>query len=99
MKERLFNAYDEYVVERVRAGVIDHSFDIAILEGKSVEEHIVEVLRAAGRLPEGWDDASDSDDLIPVESLDDIPPFANEDEEAEFWATHGLGGAALESLG
>ncbi len=33
-----------------------------------------------------------------VESLDDIPDFANEDEEAEFWATHGLGEALLEQM-
>jgi hypothetical protein len=39
------------------------------------------------------------DDLPTVNEWGDVPKFANEDEEAEFWATHGLGGAALESLG
>jgi hypothetical protein len=34
-----------------------------------------------------------------IDNWEDVPAFATEDEEAEFWATHGLGGAALESLG
>jgi uncharacterized protein (DUF4415 family) len=38
-------------------------------------------------------------DLIPVESLDDIPAFANEDEEAEFWSTHSFGEGLLEQMG
>jgi hypothetical protein len=59
MDERLSDAYFEYTMKRVRKGIIDHSLDIAILEGKTVEEHIVEVLRAAGRLPEGWDGAAE----------------------------------------
>jgi CopG antitoxin of type II toxin-antitoxin system len=37
-------------------------------------------------------------DLIPVESLDDIPDFANEDEEAEFWATHSFGERLLDQM-
>jgi len=41
----------------------------------------------------------DDDELQTVNDWADVPAFANEDEEAEFWATHGLGGAALESLG
>jgi len=40
-----------------------------------------------------------ADDLIPVESLDDIPDFANEDEEAEFWATHSFGERLLDQMG
>lgn len=38
-------------------------------------------------------------ELRTVNDWADVPEFANEHEEAEFWATHGLGGAALESLG
>jgi hypothetical protein len=38
-------------------------------------------------------------ELPTVNDWADVPSFANEDEEAEFWATHSLGGAALESLG
>ena len=30
------------------------------------------------------------DELIEIDSVDEIPIFANEDEEAEFWATHGF---------
>lgn len=33
-----------------------------------------------------------------VESLDDIPLFGSEGEEAEFWSTHGLGEGALEQM-
>jgi len=40
-----------------------------------------------------------TDELPTVDDWGDVPAFANEDEEAEFWATHGLGGRALESLG
>src|SRR5947208_2319234 len=54
MNDRLLDAYDRYAAERVRAGIIDHSLDAAILDGRTIEEHIVEVLRSAGRLPEGW---------------------------------------------
>jgi hypothetical protein len=39
------------------------------------------------------------DELPTIDDWGDVPAFANEDEEAEFWATHGLGGRALESLG
>jgi hypothetical protein len=56
MDDRLFEAYDQYAIERVRAGIIDHSLDAAALDGKTVREHVVEVLREAGRLPAGWDD-------------------------------------------
>ena len=42
---------------------------------------------------------SNRDELPTVDAWEDVPNFTNEDEEAEFWATHGLGGAALESLG
>ena len=41
----------------------------------------------------------ESDDLPTVDDWADVPEFANEREEAEFWGTLGLGGAALESLG
>ncbi len=39
------------------------------------------------------------DDLIPVESVADIPRFANEDEEAEFWSTHSFGEGILNQMG
>lgn len=40
-----------------------------------------------------------TDELPTVDDWGDVPAFASEREEAEFWATHGLGGRALESLG
>ena len=40
-----------------------------------------------------------NDDLTPVESLDDIPAFANEDEEAEYWSTHSFGERLLDQMG
>jgi uncharacterized DUF497 family protein len=36
--------------------------------------------------------------LIPVNSEDEVPSFANECEEAEFWATHRLGPALLDRM-
>ena len=38
------------------------------------------------------------DDLIPVNSLSEIPRFANEDEEHEFWSTHSLGQHLLDQM-
>lgn len=37
-------------------------------------------------------------DFIPVERREDIPAFEDEDEEAEFWATHAIAGALLEEM-
>ena len=51
MHDRLRDAYVEHELAQARAGVIDHSLNVALLEGKTVEEHMVEVLRAAGKLP------------------------------------------------
>ena len=55
MNRQLREAYYEYLDDLGKAGVIDHALDNAVLTGKRVEEHIIDVLRAAGRLPEGWD--------------------------------------------
>jgi hypothetical protein len=55
MTDRILDAYYEHCLSQVRAGIIDHSLDAALLDGKSVDEHIVDVLRAAGKLPAGWD--------------------------------------------
>jgi hypothetical protein len=63
MDERLRKAYYDYLDGLARSGVVDHALDIAILEGKSVEDHVVEVLGAAGRLPAGWDDEPKRADL------------------------------------
>jgi hypothetical protein len=38
------------------------------------------------------------EDLIPIESLEEIPVFANEDEEADFWSTHSFGEKLLEQM-
>ena len=62
MNDRLLDAYYEYCIDRVRAGIIDHALDAALLDGKTEDEHIVEVLRAAGRLPEGWDRGTGSEE-------------------------------------
>jgi hypothetical protein len=59
MDKQLQDAYYAYTIERARAGILDHSLDIALLEGKTVEEAIVAILREAGRLPEGWDDPAE----------------------------------------
>lgn len=41
----------------------------------------------------------DTHGLPPVERIDDIPAFANEDEEHRYWATHSLGDALLDTMG
>jgi hypothetical protein len=56
MNGRLRKVYHDYLDDLARADIIDRALNNAILEGKSVEEHMVAVLRAAGKLPEGWDD-------------------------------------------
>ena len=35
---------------------------------------------------------------IPVESFDDVPDFANEAEEREFWSTHCFGEGILKDM-
>jgi hypothetical protein len=64
MNEQLLCAYYLYLDDRARSGVIDHALDNAILEGKTVEEAIVGILRAAGRLPDGWDGDASPDELV-----------------------------------
>jgi hypothetical protein len=39
------------------------------------------------------------DDLLTVNSLDEIPRFEDEDEEHEFWSTHSLGQPLLDQMG
>jgi predicted DNA binding CopG/RHH family protein len=36
--------------------------------------------------------------MIPVEHVEDIPTFANEDEEDQFWSTHRFGDALLAQM-
>jgi hypothetical protein len=36
--------------------------------------------------------------LKEIQSLDEIPSFASEEEEAEFWATHSLGEELLDQM-
>ena len=55
MNSRLFDAYFEYSLDGVWRGILDPSLDVALLEGKTVKEHMINVLRTAGRLPESWD--------------------------------------------
>lgn len=37
--------------------------------------------------------------MTTINSFDDVPAFANEAEEADFWATHELGDAILARMG
>jgi hypothetical protein len=55
MNERILDAYYEYCPEQVRAGLIDDSLTEGPDDGRSLEERIIATLRAAGRLPDGWD--------------------------------------------
>jgi hypothetical protein len=34
-----------------------------------------------------------------LRSMDDVPEFENEDQEAEFWATHELGDEIIDQMG
>jgi hypothetical protein len=43
--------------------------------------------------------AAEAKNMTPIQSFAHVPPFANEDEEAAFWATHVLGEEILESMG
>lgn len=60
MDERIFRAYLDYTDELGRRGILDHSLNDAIMDGRSVEEHMIAVLRAAGRLPTGWDQEAET---------------------------------------
>ena len=51
--QRIMDVYDAMSVERVGRGILDHTLDVLTLDGWSVEEAMIEELRAAGRLPEG----------------------------------------------
>ena len=51
VRDRLHECYVDHALAQARAGIIDHSLNIALLEGKTIEEHMVDVLRAAGKLP------------------------------------------------
>ena len=51
MNDRILDAYYEHCLALARAGIIDDSLNDAILDGKTVDEHMVDVLRAAGKLP------------------------------------------------
>ena len=39
------------------------------------------------------------DELPTIDDWSEVPAFANEAEEAEFWGTHGLGERLLEQMG
>ena len=54
MNQRLLDAYLEFSGERARAGIIDDSLTDDLHDDRPLEERIADILRAAGRLPEGW---------------------------------------------
>jgi len=58
MDRTLLDAYYEYVSAPERRGTLDNSLIFATEQGKTVEEHIVEVLRAADMLPAEYRDAA-----------------------------------------
>ena len=51
MNDSIREAYYDHCLALARAGIIDDSLNDAILDGKSVDEHVIDVLRAAGKLP------------------------------------------------
>jgi hypothetical protein len=54
MNQRLLDAYLEYSGEQARAGIIDDSLTENLDDERPLEDRIEDILRAAGRLPEGW---------------------------------------------
>lgn len=55
MDKRILDAYYEYSVEQVRAGIIDDSLTENVDDTRPLEQRIADILRAAGRLPQDWD--------------------------------------------
>lgn len=55
MNDRLLAAYLEYSGELARAGTIDESLTEILDNDRPVGERMADILRAAGRLPEGFD--------------------------------------------
>lgn len=60
MNERLLDAYFAYSMDRIRAGIIDDALTEGPDDGRSLEERIIDILRAAGKLPAGWDQESEA---------------------------------------
>ena len=58
MDQKLLDAYGDYLDSPERRYVLDDSLLVATEQGKTVEEHIVEVLRAADMLPAEYRDAA-----------------------------------------
>jgi hypothetical protein len=58
MDHRLLEAYLDYSGQLARAGIIDDSLTENIDDDRPLDARIADILRAAGRLPEGWDQAS-----------------------------------------
>jgi hypothetical protein len=54
MHPRLIDTYLEYSGEQAQSGVIDDSLTEDLEDDRPLEDRIVDILRAAGRLPEGW---------------------------------------------
>ena len=50
MNDSIRDAYYEHCLALAQAGIIDDSLNDAILDGKTVDEHMIDVLRAAGKL-------------------------------------------------
>jgi hypothetical protein len=57
MIDRIRDAYYEYCLARAQAGLIDDALLSDTADGTSIEEHMIETLRAAGKLPSGFEDA------------------------------------------
>lgn len=55
MNHRLLEAYLDYSGELARAGIIDDSLTENIDDDRPLDDRIADILRAAGRLPDGWD--------------------------------------------
>jgi hypothetical protein len=55
MNRLLLEAYLDYSGDLARAGIIDDSLTENIDDDRPLDDRIADILRLAGRLPEGWD--------------------------------------------
>jgi hypothetical protein len=61
MNHRLLEAYLDYSGEQARAGIIDDSLTENIDDDRPLEERIADILRAAGRHPDDWNQSSNDE--------------------------------------
>lgn len=84
--EELLDRYLEYSGRMARAGILDcGAWDEAMASGKSVEQYMCEALERDAQ-------------MTPINDWSEVPEFASESEEQDYWSTHRMGDALLEQF-